>query len=126
MTCNPDYSCSDCKSINGQHPGAILPNPQETLYKKITLIALLTAVSSSEWWCDSLLDKFTKLFQLNLQNLLSQDPRKFCAINYDNLKCGANIKAIFVALKGCPLLINLEVETYATMYQGNASVVIRV
>ena len=37
----------------------------------------------------------------------------------------ANIKAIFVALKGCPLLINLEVETYATMYQGNASVVIK-
>ena len=73
-----------------------------------------------------MLDKFTKLFQLDLQNLLSQDPHKFCAINYGNLKCGANIKTMFVALKGCPLLINLEVETYATMYQGNASVVIRV
>ena len=39
------------KSVNGQHPGAILPNPQGTLPKEVYTfevgIALLTAMNSS-------------------------------------------------------------------------------
>ena len=35
LTHNTQFSSSDCKSVNGQHPGAKLPNPQGTLSKKI-------------------------------------------------------------------------------------------
>ena len=29
-------SCSDCRSVNGQYPGAKLPNPQEVLCKEVS------------------------------------------------------------------------------------------
>ena len=50
------FSCSDCKSVDEQHPGTKLLNPQGTLQGDTfeVGIALLTAVSSRGRQCDGM------------------------------------------------------------------------
>ena len=45
LTQHTQFSRSDCRSVDGQHPGVKLPNPQDTLSK--VAIALLIAATSS-------------------------------------------------------------------------------
>ena len=54
LTRDTHTSCSHCKSIDGQHPRAKLPNSQGNLSKEVYTfkIALLTAASSSGRQCD--------------------------------------------------------------------------
>ena len=55
LTCDTQFSRSDCESVNGQHPRAKLRNLQGTLLRGDTFkvgITFLTAVSSSRPQCD--------------------------------------------------------------------------